>query len=138
MKPAAAGGTAWLLRLDADNAQSVAFSGMFDRTSAYAELLADMAHFDPLAENVTTANKFLRVLRRRYETLVEQDYFPGAGKVEAEARLLTLEATLASRLSPTNRIPRTASPSVSPSPISRSRPGPPGRTCGWIGWRPPG
>ena len=96
----AAGGTAWLLRLDADNAQSVAFSGMFDRTSAYAELLADMAHFDPLAENVTTANKFLRVLRRRYETLMEQDYFPGAGKVEAEARLLTLEATLVSRLSP--------------------------------------
>lgn len=96
----AAGGTAWLLRLDADNAQSVAFSGMFDRTSAYAELLADMAHFDPLAENVTTANKFLRVLRRRYETLVEQDYFPGAGKTEADARLQALEATLASRLSP--------------------------------------
>ena len=96
----AAGGTAWLLRLNADDAQSAAFSGMFDRTSAYAELLADMAHFDPLAENVTTANKFLKVLRRRYETLMEQDYFPGAGKIEAEARLLTLEATLVSRLSP--------------------------------------
>jgi hypothetical protein len=96
----AAGGTAWLLRLNADDAQSAAFSGMFDRTTAYAELLADMAHFDPLAENVTTANKFLKVLRRRYETLMEQDYFPGAGKIEAEARLLTLEATLVSRLSP--------------------------------------
>jgi hypothetical protein len=96
----AAGGTAWLLRLDADTAQSVAFSGMFDRTSAYAELLADLAHFDPLAENVTTANKFLKVLRRRYETLVEQDYFPGTGQHEAEARLQALEAMLASRLSP--------------------------------------
>lgn len=96
----AAGGTAWVLRLDAEDAQSAAFRGMFDRSPEYADLLADMAHFDPLAENVTTANKTLKALRRRYETLVEQDYFPGAGKLEAEVRLLTLEATLASRLSP--------------------------------------
>ena len=95
-----AGGTAWVLRLDAEDNQSAAFSGMFDRSAEYAELLADLAHVDPLAENVTTANKTLKALRRRYETLVEQDYFPGAGKLEAEARLLTLEATLASRLSP--------------------------------------
>ena len=96
----AAGGTAWVLRLDAEDAQSAAFQGMFDRSSEYADLLAGMTHFDPLAENVTTANKTLKALRRRYETLVEQDFFPGAGKLEAEARLLTLEATLASRLSP--------------------------------------
>ena len=96
----AAGGTAWLLRLDAEDAQSAAFRGMFDRSSEYADLLADMAHFDPLAENVTTANKALKALRRRYETLVEQDYFPGADQLDAEARLLTLEAMLTSRLSP--------------------------------------
>lgn len=95
-----AGGTAWLLKLDAEDDQSAAFREMFDRSSEYADLLADMTHFDPLAENVTTANKTLKTLRRRYETLVEQDYFPGAGKFEAEARLLTLEATLVSRLSP--------------------------------------
>ena len=96
----AAGGTAWLLRLDAEDAQSAAFRGMFDRTAEYIELLADMTHFDPLAENVTTTNKTLKGLRRRYETLAAQDYFPGAGKLEAEARLQALEATLASRLSP--------------------------------------
>ncbi|OYW36481.1 MAG: hypothetical protein B7Z35_12545 [Hydrogenophilales bacterium 12-61-10] len=96
----AAGGTAWVLRLDAEDAQSAAFRGMFDRSPEYADLLADMAHFDPLAENVTTANKALKALRRRYETLVEQDYFPGADQLDAEARLLTLEAILASRLSP--------------------------------------
>jgi len=96
----ASGGTAWLLRLDAEDDQSAAFRGMFDRIAEYTELLADLTHVDPLAENVTTANKTLKALRRRYETLVEQDYFPGAGKLEAEARLLTLEATLASRLSP--------------------------------------
>jgi hypothetical protein len=95
-----AGGTAWLLRLDADDAQSAAFRGMFDRAAEYTELLADLAHFDPLAEKATTAHKTLKALRRRYETLAEQDYFPGAGKLEAEARLLTLEATLASRFSP--------------------------------------
>lgn len=96
----AAGGTAWLLRLDAEAAQSTAFRGMFERTAEYAELLADLAHVDPLAENAATAHKNLKALRRRYESLVEQDYFPGAGKREAQARLLTLEATLASRRSP--------------------------------------
>jgi hypothetical protein len=96
----AAGGTAWLLRIDADALQSAAFQEMFDRTAEYAELLADLTRFDPLAENATTANKVLKTLRRRYETLVEQDYFPGASKLEAQARLLMLEATLASRLSP--------------------------------------
>lgn len=95
-----AGGTAWVLRLDAEDDQSAAFRGMFDRTSEYAELLADLMRFDPLAENVATANKILKALRRRYETLLEQDYFPGASKLEAEARLLALEATLESRLSP--------------------------------------
>lgn len=96
----ASGGTAWLLRLDAENHQSAAFRVMFDRTAEYGDLLADITHFDPLAENVTTANKALKSLRRRYETLVEQDYFPGASKLEAEARLKALTATLASRLSP--------------------------------------
>ena len=96
----AAGGSAWLLRLDADDSQSAAFREMFDRSAEYADLLADLARFDPLAENVATANKSLKALRRRYETLVEQDYFPGAGKLEAEARLQALDATLASRLSP--------------------------------------
>lgn len=96
----AAGGTAWLLRLDAEEAQSAAFQEMFDRTAEYAELLADLIRFDPLAEHAPTANKTLKALRRRFETLVEQDYFPGASKLEAEGRLLTLEATLESRLSP--------------------------------------
>lgn len=96
----ASGGTAWLLRLDAEDDQSTAFRRMFDRSAEYADLLAELTHFDPLIENVTAANKILKSLRRRYETLVEQDYFPGAGKLDAEARLLTLEATLASRLSP--------------------------------------
>ncbi len=96
----AADGTAWLLRLDAEAAQSAAFQGMFDRTAEYAELLMDLTRFDPLAENVATANKTLKALRRRYEALVEQDYFPGAGKLDAEDRLLTLEATLEARRSP--------------------------------------
>jgi hypothetical protein len=96
----AAGGSAWLLRLDAEDSQSAAFREMFDRSAEYADLLADLARFDPLAENVATANKSLKALRRRYETLIEQDYFPGVGKLEAEARLQALDATLASRLSP--------------------------------------
>lgn len=95
-----AGGTAWLLRLDADDAQSIAFRDLFDRSAEYIELLAALADVDPLAEKTATASKSLKALRRRYEMLVEQDYFPGAGKLEAETRLLTLEAVLASRLSP--------------------------------------
>ena len=96
----AAGGIAWVLRLDAEDDQSAAFGEMLDRSAEYAELLADLMHFDPLAENAVTANKTLKALRRRYETLVEQDYFPGAGKLEAEARLQTLETTLSTRLFP--------------------------------------
>ena len=88
------------LRLDAEDDQSAAFREMLDRSAEYAELLADLMHFDPLAENAVTANKTLKALRRRYETLVEQDYFPGAGKLEAEARLQTLETTLSTRLFP--------------------------------------
>lgn len=95
-----AGGTAWLLRLDADDAQSTAFRDLFDRSAEYIELLAALADVDPLAAKTATASKSLKALRRRYETLVEQDYFPGAGKLEVETRLLTLEAALASRLSP--------------------------------------
>ncbi len=95
----AEGGTAWLLKVDANESQSAAFRGMFDRTAEYTELLADLAHFDPLAEQAC-AGKTLKALRRRYDTLVEQDYFPGSGKLEAEARLLAAEAALQARLSP--------------------------------------
>lgn len=95
-----AGGTAWLLRLAAEDVQSVAFMEMFDRTAEYGALLADLTHVDPLAANATTASKTLKTLRRRYETLTDQDYFPGSGKLEAETRLLAAEAALASRLSP--------------------------------------
>lgn len=93
------GGTAWLLRVDADESQSAAFRGMFDRTAEYTELLADLNRFDPLAEQ-TSVSKTLKALRRRYETLAEQDYFSGASKLEAEARLLAAEAALQARLSP--------------------------------------
>jgi hypothetical protein len=94
------GGAAWLLRVDADESQSVAFRGMFDRTEEYAGLLADLSHFDPLAEKNAIAHKTLKNLRRRYEILAEQDYFSGASKLEAEARLLAAEAALQARLSP--------------------------------------
>lgn len=93
-------GTAWLLRVNADESQSAAFQGMFDRTEEYAELLADLAHFDPLAEKAATGTKTLKTLRRRYETLAEQDYFPGTAKLEAEERLQTAETMLEARLSP--------------------------------------
>lgn len=93
------GGSAWLLRLDADASQSSAFREMFDRTAEYVELLADLTRFDPLA-NDASASKTLKSLRRRYETLAEQDYFPGSCQAETEARLLTIEAALEARLSP--------------------------------------
>ena len=96
----AEGGMAWLLKVDADESQSAAFQGMFDRTQEYAGLLSDLAHFDPLAEKTTVAHKTLKALRRRYETLVDQDYFPGTTKLEAEARLLTAEAAVQERLFP--------------------------------------
>ena len=96
----AEGGSSWLLRLDAEAAQSAAFQALFDRSEEYAGLLADLGRIDPLAEEVSTTGKALKALRRRYVNLVEQDYFPGDGKDEAEARLLEVEAALEARLSP--------------------------------------
>ncbi len=95
-----AGGAAWLLRVDAEAAQASAFRGMFDRATEYAELLADMTRFDPLAENTAIAGKTLKALRRRFEALVEHDYFPGPGRRDVEARLATVAATLQTRLAP--------------------------------------
>jgi len=94
------GGAAWLLRVDAEETQASAFRGMFDRAAEYAELLADLTRFDPLAENTAIAGKTLKALRRRFETLVEHDYFPGTGQRETEARLLAVEAALETRRSP--------------------------------------
>jgi hypothetical protein len=96
----AEGGTAWLLRVNAEESQSAAFQEMFDRSGEYAELLADLNRLDPLAGATTVTSKALKVLRRRYETLVEQDYFLSSGKSGVEARLLAMEAALETRLSP--------------------------------------
>jgi hypothetical protein len=95
-----AGGAAWLLRVEAEETQASAFRGMFNRAAEYAELMADLTRFDPLAENAVIAGKTLKALRRRFETLVELDYFPGAGQRDAEARLLAVEAALEARRSP--------------------------------------
>lgn len=92
-------GSAWLLRLDAEAAQSAAFQAMFDRGEDYAEFLADLGRIDPLAEDATASGKALKALRRRYVHLAEHDYFPGEGKTEAEARLLAAETALEARLS---------------------------------------
>ena len=96
----AEGGTAWLLSVSTEASQSAAFLEMFDRTAEYAELQAELSRIDPLTGDTAAAGKALKALRRRYETLTEQDYFPGVGKRETEARLLTLETTLEARLSP--------------------------------------
>lgn len=95
-----ADGAAWLLRVDAEAAQASAFRGMFDRATEYAELLADMTRFDPLAENAVIAGKTLKALRRRFDALVEHDYFPGPSRLDVEARLETVAATLQTRLAP--------------------------------------
>jgi hypothetical protein len=95
-----AGGAAWLLRVDEEADQTGTFRGMFDRSAEYAELLADLTRFDPLAENAVSAGKTLKTLRRRYEALAEHDYFPGAGPRETEARLRAVEAALEARRAP--------------------------------------
>lgn len=95
----AEGGSAWLLRLDAEASQSAAFRTMFDRSEDYAEFLAELGRIDPLAVDASSPGKALKALRRRYAHLVEHDYFPGNAKAEAQTRLLAVEAALEARLS---------------------------------------
>lgn len=99
-----AGGNAYLLPLNCDNQdQQKAFENMFDRSADYAKLTDEIRSLSitghPSAD-VTAADKAGRRLRKEFEAIVVQDYFPGAAQEQAAAALEDWEQAMQERLSP--------------------------------------
>lgn len=98
----AIGGTAWLLDVEVDAGTSARLAALFDRSDDYAALIdeiaacqADLAALEPVA-----LRRQLKGLRRSLEGLLAIDYFPGAGRAEAQSRLAELERLAQARLHP--------------------------------------
>jgi len=85
-----AGGSAEVLHIAADGAQSIAFGQLFDRSEEYAALLAAMRKIKK-----KEAKQALRKLARDFEAIAAIDYFPGESKTQVEATLADLTALAA-------------------------------------------
>jgi hypothetical protein len=93
-------GSAWLFTLDAP--EQTDFTTLFDRTTDYSTLLADIA---ALQLALTPANahdtlKQLRKLSKAFTTLGEIDYFPSPLRQQTATALLTLTTEANQSLSP--------------------------------------
>lgn len=85
-----AGGSASVLHIAADGAQSTAFVQLFDRGADYAALLAAMRKL-----RKKDAKPALRKITRDFEAIAATDYFPGEAKNQVEAALADLAALAA-------------------------------------------
>lgn len=110
------GGAAWLLDVQADPEQAPALEALFDRGEQYAALEADMeAVRQDLGEaepGAAELKKAMRGLRRQLEQLGAIDFFAGADRARAAARLAELELAVRSRLFPEE-------PTSRPAPVPR-------------------
>lgn len=95
----AAGGTAYLLTVDAGNPP---FAVLFDRSDSYAALVADIVAVTDIMSvgDAGDAVKAARKLRKAFAAVVAIDYFPGEARQQAEAALNALEAKIAQVSSP--------------------------------------
>ncbi len=107
------GGTAYLLNASSSNDD---FSILFDRTSEFAQLLAEINknHNSISDETLSVTLKQIRKLRKTFEQLVTIDFFPGEAQKQTAAALQELERSINRKLSPdephaaTGTIPRFA------------------------------
>lgn len=95
----ATGGAALLLRVE--EPAGVAFVDLFERTTDYAALIAEVGSLRSAlpAEPVELARQ-ARKLRKTLTALVDIDFFPGEARRQAERALHDLEADAARLLSP--------------------------------------
>lgn len=94
------GGTAMLL--DAAEPSGRDFKSLFNRSEAYAVLLAELTK---AARGLTPGSvqellKQVRKLRKSFDQLSQIDFFPGQQKAQAETALVELEADCARLMSP--------------------------------------
>jgi len=98
-----AGGSAHVLRVESrDDAQDEALRALFDRTRDYAVLVDEIGRarksFRP--RDLAAVRRQSRTLRRQFDAIVANDFFPGATKAQAETALLEAEAAATEILSP--------------------------------------
>ena len=91
----AGGGSAHILALDSENQdQQKVFENLFDRSTDYAKLVEDIrqtVYLNLQPEDMAKLQKQLHRLRKDFEAIVRQDFFPGAAREQAAATLEDLE-----------------------------------------------
>lgn len=97
------GGTAHLIKVAvSDPQQHAAFTALFDRTAAYAAIVAQLRDLSAQRRGSSHASRtreFAR-LRRRFADISARDFFPGPARAQVEAALADAESALARALSP--------------------------------------
>lgn len=138
----AAGGHAWVLRLEATEASaSVDFIPLFDRSADFARLIEEIttAHGTLNATTAHAVHKQARKLRKTFSHLVSIDFFPNESQKQADAALSTLEQNAAWALSPDE--PRPCQADIPPLALAdyqgrvwatRARPWVDRLACGWL------
>jgi hypothetical protein len=98
------GGSAHVLVLEAENAeQQHTFESLFDRSADYLKLVETIARASQTnfqSEGVDKLQKQIQRLRKAFEVIVLQDFFPGAAREQAAVALEDLEHTVNEQLMP--------------------------------------
>lgn len=100
----AGGGSAHILALDSENQdQQTVFENLFDRSADYAKLVDDIRqthdlNFQP--EDMAKLQKQIHRLRKEFEAIALQDFFPGAARDQAAVALEDLEHAVNERIAP--------------------------------------
>lgn len=97
------GGQAWVLRVQAsDAAQDAAYRALFDRTSDYADWLAELSEARKTLPDLPSAerNRLLRRHARAYEAIRKIDFFSNEATVRADAQWRDFAAAVEATQSP--------------------------------------
>lgn len=95
------GGEAWIVETQPNAAQAESFLTLFDRSTDYAAWMEELAHYDPLTDDLLASRKQLKNLSKRLAIIMETDYFPHALQAVANQGLLSAEAALKARTTKT-------------------------------------
>ncbi len=100
----AGGGSAHILALDSEHQnQQTTFENLFDRSANYAKLvetIQQITHLNHQYEDSAKLQKQAYRLRKDFEMIALQDFFPGAAQEQVGAALEDLENAITDRLSP--------------------------------------
>lgn len=98
------GGNAHILALDSENEeQQKIFENLFDRSADYTKLVENIRqtiYLNLPAEEMAKLPKQLYRLRKEYEAIALQDFFPGAAQEQVAVALEDLEYALNEQLAP--------------------------------------